>query len=75
VTDNPGRRVYKQNPNKTERKTMQLYAVTIRAIVEKTITLAASDVMEAANIAHEAFTLEPENSERYEQDTLMVEAI
>ena len=54
---------------------MQLYAVTIRASVEKTITLAASDVMEAANIAHEAFTLEPENSERYEQDTLMVEAI
>jgi hypothetical protein len=54
---------------------MNLYQVTIRAIVVKTITLCA-DTQELANDgAHELFDLAPDNSEHYEQDTLKIEII
>ena len=54
---------------------MNLYQVTIRAIVVKSITLCA-DTEELANQgAHELFDLSPESSEHYEQDTLKIETI
>jgi hypothetical protein len=54
---------------------MNLYQVTIRAIVVKNITLCA-DTPELANEgAHELFDLLPEESEHYEQDTLKIETI
>jgi len=54
---------------------MQLYAVTIRATVIKTITLAADSHAEANEAAHEIFTVEPELVEAYEQETQTIELV
>ena len=53
---------------------MKTYAVVIRATVTKTILVDAEDKIQAAELAHQDFTVECDGEdENYEQDTLSVE--
>ena len=54
---------------------MKTYAVTIRATVYKTITVEAENEDDAYVEAHELFSVMPDDSERYEEETLDIEEV
>jgi hypothetical protein len=51
---------------------MKTYEVTVQAIIRKTYTVEADDMQKAQEMAHEMFTVEPEDDECYEQDIVDV---
>jgi hypothetical protein len=54
---------------------MKTYAVTIKATVYKTITVEAENEDDAYVEAHELFSVMPDDSERYEEETLDIEEV
>jgi hypothetical protein len=55
---------------------MKTYAVTVRAIVAKTLRVEAEDQEAAIAIAHEDFTTElTDDLEDYEEETLRIEEV
>ena len=55
---------------------MKTYAVTITATVTKTYTVEAASKDEALSLAHESFSVLPDDApERYEQDIDSVEEV
>lgn len=54
---------------------MKTYEVTIRATIYKTITVEAENEDDAYVEAHELFSVMPDDSERYEEETLDIEEV
>lgn len=54
---------------------MKTYAVTIKATIYKTIAVEAHNEDEAYEAAHEQFSVLPDDSERYEEETLDIEEV
>ena len=54
---------------------MKIYEVTIRATIYKTITVEAENEDDAYVEAHEVFSVMPDDSERYEEETLDVKEV
>jgi hypothetical protein len=54
---------------------MKTYDVTIRATIYKTIRVEAENENDAYVEAHEVFSVMPDDSERYEEETLDIEEV
>jgi len=52
---------------------MKTYDVTIRATIYKTIRVEAENEDDAYVEAHEVFSVMPDDSERYEEETMDIE--
>jgi uncharacterized protein with von Willebrand factor type A (vWA) domain len=54
---------------------MKTYDVTIRATIYKTIRVEAENEHDAYVEAHEVFSVMPDDSERYEEETMDIEEV
>jgi hypothetical protein len=54
---------------------MPTYSVEITTTITKVYNVAAPNEDRAAEVAHQLFTLEPEDNEKYEQEVLNVEEV
>jgi hypothetical protein len=54
---------------------MKTYDVTIRATIYKTIRVEAENENDAYVEAHEVFSVMPDDSERYEEETMDIEEV
>jgi hypothetical protein len=54
---------------------MKTYDVTIRATIYKTIRVEAENEDDAYVEAHERFSVMPDDSERYEEETMDIEEV
>jgi hypothetical protein len=54
---------------------MKTYDVTIRATIYKTIRVEAENENDAYVEAHEVFSVMPDDSERYDEETIDIEEV